>query len=111
MSRTSVPAVIEIYYQAHDRRDADGALASFAPDATVIDDGVAYVGSERIRSWLMNAASEYTYTRTLTGAEDLGDAAYVIHNHLSGNFPGGEVDLRYRVQLRDGLILRVEIAP
>jgi ketosteroid isomerase-like protein len=111
MSLTSVPAVIEIYSQAHDRRDADGALASFAPDATVIDDGVAYVGSERIRSWLMTAASEYTYTRTLTGADDLGGAAYVIHNHLSGNFPGGEVDLRYRFQLLDGLIHRVEIAP
>jgi ketosteroid isomerase-like protein len=110
MFRTSVPAVIENYYQSHDRRDADGALASFAPDATVIDDGVAYVGTERIRSWLMNAASEYTYTRTLTGADDLGEGAYVIHNHLSGDFPGGEVDLRYRVQLLDGLIHRVEIA-
>jgi hypothetical protein len=111
MSPIDVPVVIETYQRAHDRRDVDAALAAFGSDATVIDDGVAYVGGERIASWLRNAASEYTYTRTLTGAEDLGDGAYLVHNHLSGDFPGGEVDLRYRIQLRDGLIHHVEIAP
>ncbi|MEZ5410364.1 MAG: hypothetical protein R2761_20200 [Acidimicrobiales bacterium] len=111
MSGIDVPIVIADYQRAHDQRDAAGALASFGPDATVIDDGVAYVGTERIQWWLANAASEYTYTRTLTGAEDLGDGAYLVHNHLSGNFPGGEADLRYRFQLRDGLIHHVEIAP
>ena len=111
MPPVDVPTVIEAYQRAHDRHDADEALASFGPDATVIDEGVAYVGTERIRWWLGNAASEYTYTRTLTGAEDLGDGAYIVHNHLSGNFPGGEADLRYRFQLREGLIHRVEIAP
>lgn len=111
MSPFDVPAVIDAYQRAHDRRDPDAALASFGPDATVIDEGVAYVGTERILSWLMTAASEYTYTRTLTGAEDLGDDVYLVHNHLSGDFPGGEADLRYRFQLRDGLIHHVEIAP
>jgi ketosteroid isomerase-like protein len=111
MPPIDVPDVISAYQQAHDRRDAEAALASFGPDATVVDDGTTYVGTERIRWWLGNAASEYTYTRTLTGADDLGDGAYLVHNHLSGNFPGGEVDLRYRFQLRDGLIHHVEIAP
>ena len=77
----------------------------------MIDEAVAYTGADRIRWWLTHAASEYTYTRTLTGVEDLGDGAYLVHNHLSGDFPGGEADLRYRFQLRDGLIHRVEIAP
>lgn len=111
MTAIEVPAVIEAYQRAHDRRDVEVAIASFGRDATVIDDGVAYAGTERIRSWLTNAASEYTYTRTFTGAEDLGDGRYLVHNHLSGDFPGGEVDLRYRFQLRDGLIRHVEIAP
>lgn len=111
MTSTDVPAIIAAYQRAHDRRDANAALASFGPDATVIDEGVSYVGTQRILWWLSNAASEYTYTRTLTGAEDLGDGAYIVHNHLSGDFPGGEADLRYRFQLRDGLIHHVEIAP
>ena len=111
MSKSDVPDVIATYQRAHDRRDTEVALAAFGPDATVIDDGATYVGAERIRWWLTNAASEFTYTRTLTATEDLGDGAYLVHNHLSGNFPGGEADLRYRFQLRDGLIHRVEIAP
>ncbi|MCB1001793.1 MAG: nuclear transport factor 2 family protein [Acidimicrobiales bacterium] len=111
MQPIDIPNVIEAYQRAHDRHDVDDALASFGPDATVVDDGVDYVGTERIRWWLANAASEYTYTRTFTGLDDLGDGAYVVHNHLSGDFPGGEADLRYRFRLRDGLIRRVEIAP
>lgn len=111
MTQSDVPAVIATYQHAHDRRDTDTALAAFGPDATVIDDGETYVGAERIRWWLTNTASEFTYTRTLTGAEDLGDGAFIVHNHLSGNFPGGEADLRYRFQLRDCLIHHVEIAP
>ena len=111
MTLTAVPTVINEYQSAHDRRDADGALAAFGPEATVIDDGVAYVGPERIAWWLGNAASEYTYTRTLTSVEDFGDGMYLVHNHLRGNFPGGEVHLRYRFQLRDDLIHQLVIAP
>ncbi|MGD9750551.1 MAG: nuclear transport factor 2 family protein [Acidimicrobiia bacterium] len=111
MSSIDVPAVIDSYQRAHDRRDVEAALASFGPDATVIDEAVAYRGTERIRWWLTNAASEFTYTRSLTGVEDLGGGAYLVSNHLSGNFPGGEADLRYRFQLRGGLIDHVEIAP
>jgi hypothetical protein len=111
MSHTDVPDVIDAYQRAHDRRDTETALAAFGPDATVIDDGAAYIGAERIHWWLANAASEYTYTRTITATEHLGDGAFIVHNHLSGDFPGGEADLRYRFQLRDGLIHHVEIAP
>lgn len=93
------------------RLDTETALAAFGPDATVADDGTAYIGTERIRSWLDGAANEYTYTRTLTGVDDLGDGVHVVHNHLSGNFPGGEVDLRYRFQLSDGLIDHLDVAP
>jgi hypothetical protein len=36
---------------------------------------------------------------------------YVRTNHLEGDFPGGQVDLRYRFALHDNLITTVEIAP
>ena len=111
MPPTAVPDVIDTYQRAHDRRDTDAALATFWPDATVIDDGTTYVGTEQIRRWLTSAASEYTYTRTLTGADDLGGGAHLVHNHLSGDFPGGEADLRYRFEVRDGRIRHLEIAP
>lgn len=111
MNSSTLPAVIETYQQAHDRHDTDAALAAFGADATVSDEDTTYSGTERIRWWLANAASEYTFTRTLTGVDDLGAGMVVVRNHLSGDFPGGEVDLRYRFELRDGLIHRLEIAP
>lgn len=111
MAVTELPDVIATYQRAHDQRNAEAALATFAADATVIDDGETYAGTERILWWLSNAASEYTYTRALTGTEDLGGGTYLVSNHLSGNFPGGEADLRYRFQIADGLIQHLQIAP
>lgn len=106
-----VPDIIDAYQRAHDRHDTAAALATFSADATVTDDDTTYHGTERIDEWLTKTASEYTYTRTHTGAEHLGNDTYLVQNHLSGNFPGNEVDLRYRFQLRDGLIHHLDIAP
>ncbi len=108
---SELPEVIGVYQAAHDRRDVDTALAAFTTDVTVVDDGATYIGAERVHSWLTNAASEFTYTRTLISVDDLGDGAYLVRNHLEGDFPGGEVDLHYRFQLREGLIAQLEIAP
>src|SRR4051812_3722137 len=105
-----LPDVIHRYQHAHDRHDADAAITAFAPTATVLDDGKTYTGTDEIRWWLANAASAFTFTRTLTGIDHEGDTV-VVHNHLAGDFPGGEVDLHYRFHLRDGHIERLEIAP
>ena len=109
--RAQLPAAIAAYQEAHDRRDTEAALACFAPHATVLDDGATHVGTEQIRDWLDRAASEFTFTRTLTGVDRDGDDEVVVRNHLAGDFPGGTVDLQYRFQLADGAILRLEIAP
>jgi hypothetical protein len=44
-------------------------------------------------------------------ARDLGDDRYVVFTTLTGNFPGGSVDLANRFTVRDGLIAQLEIAP
>ena len=106
-----LPTPIEHYQRAHEQRDTDAAVAMFRADATVVDDGRTHTGIDEIRWWLANAASEYTYTRTLTGVSEERDGSYIVSNHLSGNFPGGEVDLRYRFRLADGLIQELQIAP
>ncbi len=111
-----LPQVIERYQTAHDGRDTETALSTFTDDATVLDDGETYVGTDRIRWWLDNAASEFTYTRTLTSVEqtdvdDDGDGQYVVGNHVAGDFPGSPVDLAYRFEIAGGLIRNLEILP
>ena len=108
---TSLPESVRRYQDAHDRHDTDVALAAFAPDAAVFDDGKDFHGIDEIRTWLTTAASEYTFTRTLVSADVVDPETWLVVNHLEGNFPGGVVDLRYKFTLRGDLISELVIAP
>jgi hypothetical protein len=106
-----LPDVVSSYLRAHRDHDTGRALAAFTTDAVVQDDGGTYTGVAAIEGWLDHSATEYTYTVELVGAQQGDDARYVATQHLSGNFPGGEVDLHYRFTLKDGLIEALTIAP
>ena len=58
---TELPEVVGTYQDAHDRHDTDAALATFAADAHVSDDGHDYRGRDEIRDWLSRASVEFTY--------------------------------------------------
>jgi hypothetical protein len=79
-------------------------------NATVTDDGHEYHGRDEIRDWLASASKQFTYTRTLTGADAIDATSWLVTNHLEGNFPGGVVDLRYRFVLTDDRISVLDIA-
>jgi len=108
---TELPEVVGTYQYAHDRHDTDAALATFAADAQVTDDGHDYRGRDEIRGWLSRASLEFTYTRTLLDATPTAPNTWLVTNHLEGNFPGGVVDLRYRFVIANGLIRELDIAP
>lgn len=104
-----LPEVITRYLAAHRVRDTATAVSAFTADAVVTDEGATRQGAAAIAQWLETAASEYTYTTELTGAERTDAHHYVAVQHLEGDFPGGTVDLRYRFTLRDGLVQRLVI--
>lgn len=107
-----LPPAVARYLDDHadvDRRDSVAEL--FAPDARVVDEGIEYQGRDAIRGWLNKAASEYTYTSTLLGQQSVGDGRWVVLSRLEGNFPGGVVDLRYRVAVAGDQIVDLVIAP
>jgi hypothetical protein len=108
---SKLPHAVSQYQDAHDRDDVDAALATFTATATVKDDGHEYRGPDEIRDWLATASTQFTYTRTLTGAEAVDDNTWLVTNHLEGDFPGGVVDLHYRFVLVGDLISGLEIAP
>lgn len=112
---TSEPEVIAEYLGAAGRRDTDAVVACFASEAVVVDEGQAWQGTDAIRRWYETVATAYQYTVELRGADALGEhdgaSRYDIHAHLEGNFPGEQVDLTYRFELRDGRIARLEIVP
>jgi hypothetical protein len=106
-----LPAIIDTYLTAHHKDEVDTAVAAFADDATVTDEGTTRRGLAEIRDWITNAASEYTYTSELTGTRRIDDDHWIATHHLEGNFPGGVVDLNYDFTLRDGKIAHLTIAP
>ena len=107
----TLPDVIRRYLDAHDRRDSVAALAAFAADAHVFDDGQDYRGLDAIRDWLMKASTQFSYTRTFLDATSERPNLWLVSNRLEGNFPGGVVDLRYLFTLVDGLIADLAILP
>jgi ketosteroid isomerase-like protein len=106
-----LPETITNYLKAHQARDLDAAIESYTPDATVTDEGRTYHGPDEIRAWLSRSASEYTYTIEMIGATEIDQDHYDVTHHLEGNFPGGQVDLRFRFSMRDGAISRLVIEP
>lgn len=106
-----LPATITRYLAARRISDAPDALTAFTGDAVVIDDGNTYTGPKAIEKWLTTSATEYTYTVELTAAHRTDVARYVVTHHLEGDFPGGQVDLRYQFTLDGALIESLVIAP
>lgn len=108
---TELPEVIEHYLRAHDAGDTESTLSTIAPDAVVTDDGRTARGHDEIRRWLDATATDFTFERHLLGVASTGAGDWVVSNNITGNFPGGTVDLTYRFTLKDGLIEQLVIAP
>lgn len=106
-----LPRVITSYLDARREGDLEASLRGFALDATVVDEGTTYEGIERIRSWMSQSATEYTYTVEPVALVRANDDEYDVLQHLEGNFPGGQVDLHFRFTLREGSIERLVIEP
>ncbi|GAA0452108.1 nuclear transport factor 2 family protein [Streptomyces olivaceiscleroticus] len=107
-----LPEVVTHYLRAHEAKDVAAAEATFAPEATVTDEGRTYRGPVAIRGWLEQTGTQYTYTTALIGAERHGPDRYTAVQHLEGDFPGGQVDLCYRFVLDEQRrISRLDIAP
>ena len=47
----------------------------------------------------------------MTSTERTGEDTYLVTGRLTGNFPGGTADLRWRFTVAGDLIRRLEIAP
>ena len=105
-----LPNVIDAYFKADKKGNAEAISECFTLHATVVDEGNTYIGRDAIRQWMANASTKYTYTvEPFSLAEEGGRT--VVTSHLVGDFPGSPVDLRYFFVLKDGMIAELEIVP
>ncbi len=102
------PPVVTRYLEAADRGDIEALAACFAPDGTVVDEGVTYRGQEIVR-WREELGSKWEYTSTVTGCRAVDDARFVVNVLVEGNFPGGRADLTYSFSVDGDLLTALTI--
>lgn len=107
----ALPDVVAAYFAAAADADHAAIAGLFTESATVIDDGKTFNGRAEILGWLQHEASQYSYTSELIGSDGADEWGHLVTNRLTGNFPGGVVDLGYTFVLRNGLIQSLSISP
>jgi NAD(P)-dependent dehydrogenase (short-subunit alcohol dehydrogenase family) len=103
-----LPAPIEGYFHAGNGFDPDAVAACFAPDAHVLDESREHHGRGAIRTWAAEVRRKYVFHAEPRSLET-HDGALTVSAHLTGDFPGAPADLRYRFELKDEQIARLEI--
>ena len=103
----SLPPPIDAYFAA-DSGNSKAFAMCFTENAVVKDEGHTYIGLAAIKKW--KAEGKYTYTSE-PFASVQEDGKTVITSHLTGNFPGSPVDLRFFFGLEGDKIASLEIIP
>jgi hypothetical protein len=105
----SLPKPIADYFAA-DTTDGAAVANCFTADAVVIDEKKTYTGRDAIAAWKSEASIKYDYVAEPVTIVDQDDRV-IVTAHLTGNFPGSPVDLRYAFTLAGDAISRLEIVP
>ena len=104
-----LPEPIAAYFTA-DKEDEEAVSQCFTETAVVKDEGQTYLGRAAIKQWKVDASAKYQYTSEPFACERK-DGKIVVTNHLTGNFPGSPVNLRFCFGLEGEKIASLEIIP
>ncbi len=102
-----LPTAIAGFFTADRNQDAAALPALFTEDAIVKDEGKTHVGHEAITAWLADSWERYDAKAEPFAITEEGKAA-VVTSHVSGNFKGSPIDLRFHFVLEGGRIAQLE---
>ena len=105
---TELPQPLAAYFAAVNAHDIDAMLAPFTESATVKDEGQERRGRVAIREWIVETTRKYGVTIEVLNVAETA-ANITVKGHVSGNFPGSPIDLRYAFTLDGERIARLEI--
>jgi len=97
-----LPPAIASFFQATNTREFADFLSLFTDDAHVNDEANDYYGAE-IGGWIDRATVDTKPTADVTDITRDGPQ-WVVTAHVSGNFPGSPIPLRYSFTLKDAKI-------
>lgn len=103
----ALPGPVAAYFAA-DRKDSDAVALCFTENAVVSDERQTHQGRNAIRRWKEEASAKFNYRVDPIAICEEGNRTLVTA-HVSGDFPGSPVDLRYAFLLEGDRIARLEI--
>ncbi|MBV8225436.1 MAG: nuclear transport factor 2 family protein [Verrucomicrobia bacterium] len=106
----NLPEPIAAYFTADKGLDGKAVSQCFTENAIVKDESHTYSGRAEILQWQEVTTSKYQYTSEPFACEK-PDREIIVTSHLTGNFPGSPVDLRYFFKLEGDKISSLEIIP
>jgi ketosteroid isomerase-like protein len=104
-----LPESLAEYFAAANTDDSDHIAACFAEDAVVRDEGRDIHGRSAVRTWAEETRRKYRFRAEVLAVEAAADRT-IVTAHLTGDFPGSPVDLRYRFKLDGREIAALEIS-
>jgi len=107
---SSLAPAIAGYIAAANARDSSAATRFFAENANVFDEGNHRVGTQAIAQWMEDTARRYEPRVEVLNVQ-LRTGKVLVHNLISGTFPGSPLELRYTFRLDEhGKISRLDIS-
>ena len=104
-----LPEPIAAYFSA-DKVDGETVSQCFTENAVVKDEGHTHRGRAAIKEWKSEVMTKYQYTCQPLAFEDK-DGTKIVTCHLTGDFPGSPVDLRFLFKLENDKIASLEVIP
>jgi len=107
---SSLAPAIAAYIAAANARDTSRVASFFAEDANVFDEGQHRIGAQAIAQWMQDTAQRYQPRVEVLDVQ-LRTGKVLVHNRVSGSFPGSPLELRYMFRLNEqGKIARLDIS-
>jgi hypothetical protein len=103
-----LPAPIAGYFEADKDAKPEAIAPWFAKDAIVEDDGRTHAGRNAIVAWKENYSKAFSSVAEPFAIAADGDQI-IVTSHVTGDFPGSPLDLRYFFVLRGEQIARLKI--
>lgn len=106
--KLDLPSSVALFFAKSSAPDKQQIAQAFSSDAIVHDEGQVWRGQEDILAWLRAAHAKYDFVATPLAAHPSANGITVLAR-VTGNFPGGDVQLDYVFELEDGRISALEI--
>ncbi len=103
-----LPASIALFFSLGKKPDPQQIAQAFNTDAVVHDEGHVWRGQADILAWLRAAHAKYDFIATPLTVHP-GPNGIAVQARVTGNFPGGDVQLDYAFAIEDGRISELRI--